>query len=122
MYISLKKRYLEMEDLTEYDFANRWFVSWSHWQTALKTAFIRKEVEQWREELEVKYRAKGLRSIIDSAEKGNYNAAKCLLDKGWLPKRGRPTKAEIEGEKRKAAQIKDELDEDLERIGLQLVK
>jgi hypothetical protein len=32
VYPSLKRLYLEMEDVVEYDFANTYLLGWSHWK------------------------------------------------------------------------------------------
>ena len=96
-YPSLKKIYLEKSDPTEYLFATEVFDSWPHWQAICNSYRIRPIIAKWREELEVKLRAEGIRSVINHAqtEKG-YQAAKWLADKGWEKKRkaGAPSKVE----------------------------
>ena len=49
---------------------------------------------------------KALRNAIESARKGNYQAARFLINGEWKPtKNGRPTKREVEKEKRIQAGI-----------------
>jgi|TARA_R110000796_G_scaffold104371_1_gene214207 hypothetical protein len=118
-YYSLKKLYLLCDDVTEYTFATTWLGGWQHWQRLLeKTTSLHPYIESWREELEVKLRSQGLLGVLESASNGNYNAQKYLTDKGWDTKRGRPSKEEVSGEKKKKAMIKSEVDEDAQRIGL----
>lgn len=116
----LKEEYLEAEDVTEYLFATESDVldggkkgdKWKHWQMICKSPYCKNDIERWREELEIKLRAKALREIIKTArsEKG-FQAQKYLADKGWSQKRGRPSKEEVEGERKKHAAVMDEVDE-----------
>jgi hypothetical protein len=113
---SLKKLYLEMEDTTEYEFAIAYFVDYPHWVRCVNNAAIRKHVEQWRTELELKLRARAARALIKEAEKGNFNAARWVADKGWEAKRGRPSNAEREAERKKAAILSEELADEAGRV------
>jgi len=56
----------------------------------------------------------------DNDAKG-VQASKYLAEKGYEVKRGRPSKAEIEAERKQAAGVKKELASDMERIGLAVV-
>ncbi len=58
------------------------------------------------------------KTIVDA--KG-VNAAKYLAEKGYLPKRGRPSKEEVERERKIQAGVNKELESDMERIGLKVV-
>ena len=76
---SLKRLYLEMADVTEYEFASTYLDGWRHWKTLLESPACRKHIDEWREELELKLRAQGLRQMIDMAqneEKPSFQAAK----------------------------------------------
>lgn len=116
----LKQEYLHARDVTEYLFATQSSIldggkpkdKWLHWQAICRSPYCKPDVERWREELEIKLRAEALRSIIETSksEKG-FQAQKYLADRGWGQKRGRPSKEEVEGEKKKAAAIMDEVDE-----------
>jgi hypothetical protein len=77
---------------------------------------VKKEVEKWREELEVALRSEGILSIIDASE-SNWQASKWLVDKGWdKNKVGRPSKSEAEREKRIATRVNDEFNADIIRM------
>lgn len=86
-YPSLKKMYLETEDITEYLFATEVMgTSWEHWKRLTRNKLIAKHINEWREELEIKIRAKGIKSAVGLADEGNYSASKYLADRGWLDK------------------------------------
>lgn len=92
---SIKKIYLKMEDTTEYEFANECFLGWSHWNRITKNKLMMDHVALWREELELKLRARGVRAIVKSAAGGSFSAARWLADKGWDKRApGRPNKGE----------------------------
>lgn len=115
--ISLKKRYLEMADPTEYDFANKWLLGWKHWNKVCKNPVLIKHIEEWREELEIKIRSDAVKHMLVAAKSGNYQAAKWFADKGWTGRpAGRPSKAEVDGERKVMARLKDDYDSDIIRL------
>lgn len=117
VYPSIKRLYLEMEDPTEYQFAETYFVGWRHWMRICDNKFLRKYVDEWREELEYKLRAKAVKNMLKSAADGNYQACKWLADRGWHTRpAGRPSKAEVEHEKKVLAAIGDEYANDAIRL------
>ena len=97
VYPSLKKLYLDMADVTEYNFAYQYLFDWEHWLRLTHNNLISSHIEKWRAELSLKLRAAGLQTIIDAALSDNsYQAGKYLAEKGWTEKtRGRPSKEEI---------------------------
>lgn len=118
-FISLKKLFLSCDDPTEYEFANKYLLGWRHWQRMNENVMLRKEFDVWREEFEVKLRSDAIRSIVDmTAEGTNFQAAKWLADGGYSKRgAGRPSKAEIDREKRIKSRVDDELNADLDRMG-----
>lgn len=117
-YYSLKKLFLELEDPTEYEFANMYLLGWSHWRRLNENKLMTKHFEEWREELELSLRAQGIRAIIDQAadEKG-FQAAKWLSDRGWSKNVvGRPSKSEKVREERMQARLDDEFQGDVIRL------
>ena len=120
-YVSLKRLYLEMEDVTEYAFADTHLAGWNHWKKICGNSAIREHIEEWRYELELKLTARALNKIKEMAEDGNYNAAKYIANKEYSSGKGRPTKADREGALKKAAMIDTETKEESARI-LSLVK
>lgn len=116
-YLSMKRLYLEFEDPTEYEFANSVLLGWKHWQRMCENKVIRKHIDEWREELEVKLRSQAIRDAIQEAKKGHFQAAKWVADRGWSTRgAGRPSKAEIEKEKSIQAKIDNEYGADVIRM------
>lgn len=114
---SIKKLYLELEDVTEYEFANKYFLGWSHWQRICNNKVIRKYIDEWRAELELKLRARAAKLMAQQAEGGSYQAVKWLADRGWdIKKSGRPTKEDIESEKKAIARAENEYGSDVIRL------
>jgi hypothetical protein len=117
VYPSLKRLYLEMEDPVEYEFANTYLMGWNHWQRLLENKVIRKHIDEWREELEFKLRSKGVRTMLNAANGGNYQASKFFIDRGWdTRKAGRPSKAEVAEEKAFQSRITSEYGDDVVRL------
>lgn len=125
-YISMKRIFLEMEDVTEYEFALATLGSFVHWETLCKSTFFKPHVEQWRKELNLKLKAKGMKSIVKAAttdENLSFQAMKYLADNQYLDKgskRGRPSKEDVKAELKKQADENRVFLDDAERIGLSL--
>lgn len=108
---SLKKLFLDMEDPTEYLFANKYLLGWKHWKRFEKNKDIKRHIDEWRYELELKLTAQGIQHLLDIAsdDKSSYQAAKWLADKGWSDsKRGRPSKDEVNAKIEEAVKEKEE--------------
>lgn len=123
-YISLKKHYLEMEHIPgyEYDFANEYLGGWNHWLRLQASAKQLSDlIQEWKDELEIKLKARSARAIINTSFEESptaFHANKWISDKGWLPQKGRPKKADIQREAKIAAGVEAEISSDLERIRL----
>ncbi len=119
VYPSLKRLYLQHEDVTEYDFANTYLLGWNHWKRLTENKMLRKHIDEWREELELKVRSQAVKDIIDQCanEGGSFQAAKWLADRGWDKRAaGRPSKQEQEKETRIQENIQSEFADDLARM------
>lgn len=117
--LSLKKRYLEVADPTEYEFSVQELGGWSHWKAMLDSPPILKEVESWREELEIKIRSEAISQMAIHAKEGSYQASKYLADKGWdLRKAGAPSKAEKAGQKKTDRKLAAVINADAQRLGI----
>ena len=124
-YRSMKKIYLEMEDVTEYEFALATLGSFTHWETLCKSPWFKEHIEQWRKELNLKLKARGMKSIIKAAttdENLSFQAMKYLADNQYLDKgkRGRPSKEEIAKKLKEETETNKIFRDDAERIGLNL--
>lgn len=118
-YPSLKRLYLKEEDVTEYEFAVKHLLGWQHWKRLCENKQIRKHIDEWREELELKVRAQAIRDMqgLCASENGNFSAAKFLADRGWEKRApGRPSKAEKERDERVAERLSDEFTADIIRL------
>ena len=114
---SLKRLYLEMEDVTEYDFANTYLLGWNHWQRLCENKAIRKHIDEWREELEYKLRSQAAKQMIKQAAKGSYQASKWLLDRGWATRgAGRPSQAEKDSKLAQDRRLDEEYGADVVRL------
>ncbi len=118
VYPSLKKLYLETEDPTEYQFAKKYLLNWSHWKRLNENKMLREQFDEWREELEVVMRCDAIQAIRDmTADGSNFQAAKWLADRGWDKRgAGRPSKAQQDRENRIDNKINEELTADVLRM------
>lgn len=115
-YPSIRKIYIQLSDPTEYRIATEYFGGWEHWKVLCNT-ILKNVIEDWREELEVKLRAKALKQIRDLASEGDRAAAKIILDKGWDKRSaGAPSKQEKDNHLQKQAQILQLVENDLNRV------
>jgi hypothetical protein len=114
---SLKRLYLESEDPTEYKFATEHLLGWKHWQRMCENKVLRKHIDEWRDELEVKLRSQAVLDVIAQARAGTFQAAKWVADRGWAQRgAGRPSNADVEHEKKVQARIADEYGGDVVRM------
>lgn len=117
-YEDLHDVYMQESDPTEYNFALRAFGSWEHFRKMEGLNWFMAHLRIWRDELEVKLRSQGIRELTKASKKGTrgISAAKYLAEKGWEKKRGRPSKDEVERERRLQAAMEEELQGDAARL------
>jgi hypothetical protein len=117
-YPSLRRLYLEMDDESEYLFAEKYFGGWPHWKRLLSCSWFQDYISDIREELAVRNSAKNLLQIRKKAEEGNLQANRYLLEQAWKPKEsvGRPSKARIRAEADKLFHEASDVDLDLSRL------
>ena len=117
IYPSIKRLYLEMEDPTEYEFANTYFLGWRHWQRICDNRSLMPLVQNMRDELELKLRARAVQEIKLQAKQGSFQATKWLADRGWDKKAvGRPSKDDVTREARMQAEIHSMYESDAARL------
>lgn len=116
-YPSLKRLYMEMSDPVEYNFATTHLGSWEQWQRISNNKILKKYIDPWRKELELKLRSEAVAEVIkfSKTDKG-FQAAKWLADKGFDKRAGRPSKEEIEAEKRFQSHMRDDFDDVIVRL------
>lgn len=117
VYPSLKKLYLQAEDVHEYNFATKHLADWEHWKRLQANKWCLTYIERWREELEVMIASQGVQNILDLAQDGNFQAAKFAAERQWNKKRGRPSKEDVLKRDRVDQKIADEFAEDAARVG-----
>jgi hypothetical protein len=106
-----------MEDPVEYDFATKYLLGWKQWQRLLANRIIRRHIDEWREELEMKLRARAVQQMIDQAAAGGFQANKWLNDMGWSVRAaGRPSKRELEASKQDTQNTLASYGEDVLRL------
>ena len=128
--VSLKRLYLELRDVTEYQFANMYLGGWDHWQRIVESYRLKPHIEAWRSELDLLLRTEylaAIRELSGSETATGLAATKYLLETtttfgGEKKKRGRPSKQEVEGELKQQARSAKEIAEDAKRIGIKVVK
>ncbi|ADX87703.1 conserved hypothetical protein [Vibrio phage ICP2] len=119
-YLSIKRLFIEkyIEDPTEMKFARECLGGWQHWKKIKANQELYAMYEEWKEEAEIQVRSIGVRSAMEMARDGkSFAAAKWLAEAGYDKRgAGRPSKEEIVRETRIASRVKDELEEDYERL------
>lgn len=116
-YPSLKRLYLQCADPTEYEFAHLYLVNWNHWLRMCENKLLRKHIDTWRAELEIKLRCEAIRGLTAQSRAGNLQAQKWLADRGWATRgAGRPPKEEVERQKAIDAAIADDFQSDIVRL------
>jgi hypothetical protein len=122
-HISMRRKYLEIADPTEYAVGVSLLGDFKHWQALCELSWFKAHVDRWRIELQTKLESQAV-SVLkevssDKNASGRVQAAKLLVERPWERKdslRGRPSKVELEGYKKQAIQDSDEVDEDYARI------
>jgi len=130
VFPSLRRLYLETEDLSEHIFACRHLGGWDHWQELLGQDWFKDIVTRWRSELQAKLISKYEDILAKSASgsgKEAQAAARYLLERAekaakgetrGRPKRG-TTLHEIIHQRTSEAEEASSVLLDLKRIGVQ---
>lgn len=126
MYPSLKKIYMSYDHIPgfEYDFALDIFGSWDHWEK-LQKSVVADHIKAWRTELEIRIKAEAMKTVLAQSrdrEKGLAAARALLGEEHRGTKRGRPSKEEKARQLKIEAGVRETLSEDMERLGLTVVK
>ena len=121
---SLKKLYMQFcsEDPTEYSFANHVFGSWDAWCVIKSTFIVRGYVKKWSDEVVVLIKSTAIATIHQemlSGGKSSFQAAKFLIDKGWIPPQmGRKSTKDKETDENQNSRALANVHEDAARLGL----
>lgn len=118
---SLHRIYMDIADPTEYEVAMHVFGSWRCWNRQLNSKVIIEHIAEWRDQLEVKLRSDAIRAITQASTAegtAGVGAARYLAERGWEKRAGRPSKLEIERQKKIHAGINGAVEDDAERMGV----
>ena len=122
---ALSKLYLAFSttDPTEYSFAISVFGSWDIWEKMQQTAPLKKPIEKWRREADVKRKSLAFESVLKEIQedgRSSFTAAKFLINEEWKPKEDGRTARKARGAEAKStseeAFEKAGVSEDLERL------
>lgn len=112
-----RSKYLESSDPTGYVFSEEWVAGgYRQWKNFRRTYEARNEIAEWEETLAVKLQAEGIKEI--AKQKDSFQANKWLADRGWVAKEDGRTKQA----KKAAERVATEVQADMERLGLKIVK
>lgn len=130
--VSIRRIYMDMEDVTEYKFATLLFGDWDHWLMLNESFVLKPYIENMRRDLDLKLRHKYLNQIQNIAYTGDgqiaLRATQYLLEtttniKGAMaPKRGRPSKEEKEAALQREIKSVSEIESDMKRLGIKVIK
>lgn len=119
---SLSRLYIEAADVSEYDFALKYFGSWKHWKMISDANWFKEYITPMREELATKLMSLSVKRIAQLAEgdtRDAFQANRYLLDKGYIAKvgvKGRPSKEAIQREAEALFKEKDGFNDDFQRL------
>ena len=119
---SLSRLYIEAADVSEYDFALKYFGSWKHWKMISNANWFKEYITPMREELATKLMSLSVKRIAQLAEgdtRDAFQANRYLLDKGYIAKvgvKGRPSKEAIQREAEALFKEKDGFNDDFQRL------
>jgi hypothetical protein len=101
---------------SDYEAATGILGSWRHFQILSEVSWFKEKLEQWREEREIRDRAKAKATILTEVGNGNVRAAVALQDLYKNQGAGRPSRKAKEAEARKAAGIESKVSNILDRM------
>lgn len=116
---SFTRLFLEIGDPTCWRQANELLGGWDHWKALMSSEWFREYAETLLEKLDVKLRSEAVLAMELLKSKGDFRAAQFFAKEDYKPKRaGRPSKAQVEAEARKQAEIESRVAQDAARLGL----
>ena len=125
--LSLKKIYMSYNHVPslEYQFAMDVFGSWEHWTILSTESGVREYIKVWQDEMEVKLKAKALQNLMLTSlgeSSSATTANKYIADRGWEVKAGRPSKEEKLRLLKQETKVRETLNEDMNRLGLNVIQ
>lgn len=124
--VNARTTFVSLRDPTGRKWALTYLGDWNHWLRLMRCSWFREAVDTWLVELNAQLKSEAMTKIIEIM--GSENGAQALQAAKYLAgeeynksSRGRPSKAELEGEVKRAAKTIETEDEDLKRIGLKVI-
>lgn len=124
--INCRTTFVNLRDPTGRKWALTYLGDWNHWLRLMKCKWFREAYDTWITELNLQLKSEALSKVLEIMNGENAGqalaAAKYMASAEYdKPGRGRPSKAEREGELKRAAQALEVEDEDMVRIGLKVI-
>jgi len=125
--INCRTTFVDLKDPTGRKWALTYLGDWNHWLRLMRCQWFREAYEVWIAELNLQLKSEAIAKALEIM--GGENGAQALAAAKFIATqeydkstRGRPSKQELDGELKKAAQALSIEDEDLARIGLSVIK
>jgi hypothetical protein len=123
-HISMRRKYLEIADPTEYEVGVQLLGDFKHWQVLCERDWFKEYVNGWRMELQSKLESDAIQVLkevaADKQAGGRVQAAKLLVERPWenkdRPLRGRPSNEDKERYLKRAVKESEEVNEDYDRL------
>lgn len=117
---SIKSAYLEMMDVAEFDFANKYFYDYRHWRMIKESAWFKDSYAMLREELEAKLASIAVSKMMEQVNAGaaGHQTLAYLANKGYLEKDkvGRPNKKAVEKQAKEEVARKTKEQQELDKL------
>ncbi len=122
LYKDWKPVYLGTSDPTEYEAAMLLIGDYEHWLLIRNHPKIKPIIDKWQMEMEVKLRSEAVRQMMKHSKSQNGAAAAKWLAEGRFANRDKRTKKGKLEEEQVVSEIDSRVSEDMERLGLSVVK
>lgn len=123
-YISVRASFIELRDPTGYKWADKYLKDYKHFEKLMEAPWFSSVFKALQKELKEILKSEAIQKIIQIASEDSpqaLQAAKYIASAEWekaTSGRGRPSKEELRGELKRAADQVYQESEDAERIGL----
>lgn len=125
--INCRTTFVALRDPTGRKWALQYLGDWSHWLRLMRCTWFKEAYEVWIAELNAQLKSEAIAKAIEIM--GSDNGAQALAAAKFIATqeydkaaRGRPSKAVLEGELKRAAHALTVEDDDLARIGLSVIQ
>jgi hypothetical protein len=125
--INCRETFVNLRDPTGRRWALAYLGDWNHWLRLIKCPWFREAYDVWMAELNLQLKSEAIQVAYEIMKGENgaqaLAAAKFIAGEEYnASKRGRPSKAEVTGELKKAVEILSQEDEDFQRMGLKVIQ